>query len=470
MTEMIDSAAENVLSSKRLILRHPGSRSISEFYPSPSSSSTQLAECVNARGRYQIDSDQRNFGGSATFQFSSSSIVQNFHLNMAVTCAANRVMQAGWGLKCIRELQISFSNSLMQSVTISGEAYTEFLIAMCESGEMREYLLDQCGKATLPAGGVSQASVPIMGNLFANAMGQKSGFPLDASTLSGSISFVVIFHEAGAFTVNTAANAAAVPTQFDSLKLSCDTTDLLTSAFSVRQSLAYNPEMSYNIPSKYLNSVSLPSNVNIVPGVVHTMQLNSVPSGMLNCIVLSIKPTAEITGVASAAGANAIYNPMLGSVNLSTLRLSYSGTDIFNARNPAQLEALYRSCFGGDTLRYYQTAHGTTPAAGIVGPVDATYDRFRSQCHVIPLTYDGCNALRGKLVENLSSYSGSSLQLEFTVDPVQSRTKFVAAAPWADTNQVLNQVPLTPLPYTITVCYVMSSIFEVSQGSADLQL
>jgi len=86
------------------------------------------------------------------------------------------------------------------------------------------------------------------------------------------------------------------------------------------------------------------------------------------------------------------------------------------------------------------------------------------------MIYDGCNALQGKLVENVPSYSGASLQLEFTVDPEQQRTAYVAAGPWADVNQGPSNNILAPLDYTISVGYVMSAILEISQGSADLQL
>ena len=53
-SEMLDNAASEVLSSKRVLMKAPSAHKLSEMYPSQSQVSTQLAEAVNSRGRSRV--------------------------------------------------------------------------------------------------------------------------------------------------------------------------------------------------------------------------------------------------------------------------------------------------------------------------------------------------------------------------------------------------------------------------------
>ena len=151
---------------------------------------------------------------------------------------------------------------------------------------------------------------------------------------------------------------------------------------------------------------------------------------------------------------------------MRSLRLTFSGTDLWRADNPQQIEALYRSCFGGDTLKYRHHSRVYTPT----GPLKDVMAEYVGHCYCIPLVYDGCNAIRGKLLENCVSYGGSALELTFSIDSTMQREKHTIAAPFLRTNESVEGAASAATKYTLSVGYVMSSILEVSSGSSDLQL
>lgn len=466
-SEYIESAANEILSNKRVLLRHPGARSMNELYPSPSLASTQLAELVNARGRYRIAGNNLQLGGISNFVISTSSIIQNWAIHASIVLAANRTMLTGWLLQAVNQIEVTFSNSLMQSIQLSGLILREYLLSMCDSEEKRNRLLTQAGQCTLGAAGTFRASIPV-GNLILSAMGASSQFPLDQSTLAGSIQVLVRWNNAGSFTTNVAANGAAIPTAFNSLEMTCDTSDLLTGAFSIRQALSMDPSLSYNIPSRYINSTRVPiANFDPAAGNENLVQLTSCPAGMLEAIVICLKPTSEHNSTASDAAANSAYFPIGGSVNLSTLRLTYGGTDLFRADSSEEIKSNMRSVFGGDTMRYKQIGHTFTP--GGPGPLGADISQYDCGVIIIPLVYDGCRSYQGHLIENNPSYSGASLELRFTVNNQFEREEYKFNAPFKRTNQVVVGSG-GAIAWTLEVGYVLSAILEISQGAVDLQL
>lgn len=469
MEEQIESGVAEVVSQKRILLRHPGGRRLTDsFYPNEAKVGTNLAEATNSRGRYRVTGNSLSFasGSTTNFTISTSSIINNWELHATITLPANRAMNHGWLAQALQQIEVTFSNSLMQSVQISGLALREYLLYTCESVDQRKQLLDQMGRATPAAGGTFHASMPI-GNLLISALGQASTFGLDQSTLSGPIQVTCRWAGPGAISTNIGANAAAIVSTWDKLELTCDTTEIISSMFSVRNALQYNPGSSYNIPAKYLNSVRLPvAAINPAAGVEQVININSCPAGMLEAIILTIKPNSEYLTAASNAAANSTYFPIGGSVNLSTLRLTYAGQDLFRSDSPEEIRANYRSCFGGDVLNYVQRSHDyTTPA----GPMNPDINEYDGQIIVLPMMLDGKRVARQHLTENLSSYSGASLELRFTIDPAFQRTTYLAAAPFAGVGQnVVGSGGATN--FTVEACFVMSALLEISNGVVDLSL
>jgi len=352
----------------------------------------------------------------------------------------------------------------MQSIQISGLSMAQYLLATAKDSECRSKLLKQAGVSSLAVGGQVKASVPI-GNIILNALGQEGVYPLDQSTLSGPIQVLIRWNPAGSFTTNIAGNASAVPAAFDSVNMTVDTLDLLNSSFSVRNAMNYNPELSYNIPGRYLNSVR--HNIaDFDPAVnrEHSINLTSAPSGMLTAIILTLKPSSELNSAASDAGAASAYDPHFGSINLREIRLDYGGTSLWRSDSPSENQSHYRSCFAGDSLQYDIEDNLYTG-----GALTAAKCKYEQNVYVIPLGYDMDKSLRGHLVENNASYSGATLSLTFRVNQLKQRTQYLAAAPFAE---VASTVVGSggAIPFVLEVCYVLSSILEVSAGSVDLQL
>lgn len=471
MSNYVDDAAEQILSQKRVLLRHPGSRGINELYPTPNRSSTQLAEVVNARGRYVVSGNSLQIPGTTNFSISTSSIIENWEVHATINLPANAVVNTGWLFQAISRVEITYANSLMQSIQISGLALREFLLSNCHGPKCKEDLLYQAGYPTVlaPAANASHsASIPV-GNLIISALGQKGQFGIDQSTLSGPIQVLIRWNDFSAFGSKIGANAVVAPTAFSSLKLTCGTSDLLSGAFSVRQALSMDPSLSYSIPVKYLNSLNIPV-TNFDPTIADNEQvfnLTSAPAGMLETIIISYKPRAEISSPWVPGGAVAGYNSMPGNVNLKSMRLTYGGTDLFKAETPSEIDANYRSCFGGDTMNYMHTAHLFTgdPATGPT----VVINQFKGQCYQFPLMFDGCSVLQGKgLTENLPSYSGATLECRLAVDERMNRRQYLAAAPFSGVNAPVTTAGV--IPFNLEVCYVIAGILEISQGSVDLQL
>jgi len=471
-SEVLDKAANDILSSKRVLMRAPAAHLLTPFYASPETITTRIAEATSSRGRYRQSSNSKSFSGGANFSLSGSSIQRNFALHASVTVLANTNLRAGWLLSAIKDSQITFSNSLMQNINLSGLSMAQVLLLLCKNPEEREKLLLQAGRPNNGVAGTYFGSIPI-GNLVL-AAGSASGMPIDASTLNGPMNILVNFNRYTAFISKITNGAVAMPTAFQTLELSLESTDLLSSAFSIRNALSYGAgpdgsQLSYNIPTTYWNSVRL--NIPAFPvtgGVEKHLQLSSIPAGMLKVIVLTIKPALQYEGANNEADGNADkYNGVFGSVNLSSLKVTFGGTTLYQANSASEIESNTRACFDGDDLSYqFNDAKYAAASASI-----AEQSRYSGRVIAIPLCYDGCEAIRGMHLENLPSYSGSNLELSFSVEEV-GRTHRVAATPFLETLVPLTAVEVanTPVDWIVEACYGLSAIMEISNGAIDLQL
>ena len=301
----------------------------------------------------------------------------------------------------------------------------------------------------------------------------ENQFSIDESTLSGPIQLLVRWNPLGSFSSTLAAGAVIpVNNSFKSLVLTLDTCDLLSNSFSVRNAMSYNPELSYNVPARYFNSIR--QNVsNFVEngGGVQQVSLTSCPAGMLNCIILSLQPLSQINSPDAPGAAKSTYNPLFGSVDLETLQLDYGGTSLYRADSKAEIESNYRACFNGDTMTYDQIVSHFDVAAGAI----AQLDKMTSSVIVIPLMYDGCKTLRGHLIENQPSYSGATLQLSFSVsNPNRKAISGLATEEHFLKAGVVGTNAVDPgadaVAWALDVTYCLSSILEINSGAIDLQL
>jgi hypothetical protein len=239
------------------------------------------------------------------------------------------VVSEGWLFQAIHSVEITVSNSLISNMVVPGTSLREYMLACCCDEVERRNLLKTAGRITgsVAAGQSHKASIPI-GWLLGCGTGLKKDFPIDMSILNGPILVQINWNPSNTFAFYSSTGAAVPGTAtpliaaFSSLNLTASTTDLLDGAFGVRNALMANPGSTYVLPATYLNAIKYPFTGQ--GGVSTTINLNSAPSGMLEALVLTIKPTSEIL----VSGLTATTS-IPGSVGLSSLRLQYGGQDLF---------------------------------------------------------------------------------------------------------------------------------------------
>lgn len=445
----MNDALERVLVSKDVLLKHPGQTQIGSWYASPSEAQTHLSEANNSSGRIRVTSNSLSFSASSNFQISASSLVYGLTLNATLTTPANTVIAtSGWLFDCIRSIEFTISNSLISNQIITGPIMREYLLLSCTDEEQRSNLLKMGGEPVAAATQAS-ASIPIAW-LLQGGNGLCSHFPLDFSTLNGPFQIQITFNPSSYILSRTGAAPGTIAS-FDALNITACTTDIIEPALGVRNALLSNPGMVYPIPCKYFSCVRYVQSCTI--GSLATMNLNSAPAGMLEGIIISVKPSVE-----TSANADGTVN-YAGSCQLSTLRLQYMGVDLFRADSPKELESYYRTRFCGDAKENqwrFQDAN-TVNAANA--------DLIEGHSYFIPLTYEADAVLSEKKQEHLPSYGGVNLQLSFTP---AARTQFDTSA------GVIFPVALNPRggagaqDYNIDIGWMVSAILEVGGGNVNL--
>jgi hypothetical protein len=460
MADMIDAQVSDILSRNKLMLRHPGAASLSGLYPTSNKIQTSLAETVNCCSKIRIPPSSRNLGASAVFTVSSSSILYNWNLNMRITVPEHMHTVPMWGFRAIQSIEVTISNSMLQSVIISGDAICQYLLLCCGSPEERSSLVQISGAAS--GSGSHSSSIPL-GWLLENGTGTpNSSWGVDMSTLLGPIQFQVTFNSSSAFTQGYAGQAIEPILAFDDLFLSTCDTQMLNAPFQIRNSMMATGG-SYNLPSMYLSSVNY-----TVPGVTTgqetVFQLNSAPHGCLVGILLNIRPVGELTY--NTTGCN-----YFGSVLLSHLSLEYSGQYLYKSDSVEQIRAINRGRFGGDDLTYSapvnRIVERTYPTDPVTYSVPGRHDLVTTAVAFIPLGYNMRDILRGNLSENLPSYSGSSLTLRFTPlgrydNHYESPFNTIIAPPQFNGGGGVT--------YQLIVTYILDSLVTIDSSVVDLVL
>ena len=500
-TTPVDAAAAAVLSSNEVLLAAPNNAKLMEFYPTPAECSSTIAQAVNNSGQLFVRANSLTFGSSSNFQISSANILGCPVLNAEITIDAAvttktrlwAIDEDGWLFAMIRSIEVSYSNSNLSNLILDGVALRDWSLSQCRDEETRKSFLKKAG-----AGGLLKLKTTISKRLVASlplsflnweGYSTKSGFPFDARTINGIIQIQINWRtgiDSMMTTVRCAANVSAgaagggndaLPpvTKFSDLRVSFRSYQLMDSAFSVGNALAADPEMRYTIPAKWLNtyryqvdltrggagSVSAPDGG--VNGLLRgRIELTSAPAGMLQGIMLHIRPILVVnaagatvdTGILGndavwASGANTINRQ--GSLRLDSVNLQYSGQNIIALKSQEEIDAYMRYCYGDDMKTRVRTIWGTRGASDGSNPKshfapsvldglinEATYYvdnvgvseiatakvpnsnantdvEIEHQTYILPLMHNGCDVMRKRHFENLPQYSGSALTLEFDV-------------------------------------------------------
>lgn len=426
----VEQSAAHVLANHELLMATPSASRLTSFYPTPSESQNTIAQAVCNSGQLTVQANSKNFGQSSDFIISSPNLMDTPHLRLGftipayvATVGANPTQapnlyagsyHAGWGFDCIDQIEITFANSNISNLQITGHAMRAWSLLQCKDEEARKKLLYTAGSHKIynrSAPIEMEAVVPLSFLFWRAAGGVKGGFPIDGRALNGPIIFRIRFttldHFFGPCLSDFQANlvpdvdypstvAAFTPgershggvadfwpggsapvTAFSTMNLTFRSYQLMDGAFSVSKALEANPGFVYSLPSLWLNTYT--QQVSLDVNGVGNLNLNSAPAGMIQAMILRIRPinadpTAPVGAVASAADrensrlnydqkrivvntnvndvAEAIYRPYVPwSLPLNELKLSYSGQSIFHAQSESELDEFYRDIFNGDDLK-----------------------------------------------------------------------------------------------------------------------
>lgn len=469
---LVDQGILSTISRSRLKLEHPAFGSLHEFYASSANATSNFAESVQSYNRLRVTANNLLLNSQTNFVVSTSSIVTSLWLHVSVQGTAGFKLPAdGWLFTGIRSIQFSFSNSILQNMILSGSALKDYLLMTCKTRWHREQLLKLAGSGGSGAV-VHYASIPI-GHILANASFQSGTWGIDFSILNGPVSLQIDWEPGYRFAVKTDA-AFAPPTQWASCEIAGTTSDLVDANFAMKSSMAMDPTLVQRTPGKYLNAITYNlANVNV--GAEQTINLQSAPAGQLTAIILNIRPQGGVADL--LGGENADTPPTVGSrdwfgipdgtalihgesVQLSSLRLSYGGQNLVDLRSNREIRAMLTAAFNGDDLSYDIRSCRQAGTNATVGE-----QVYHSNVLVIPFGYNMRRIMSDKLIETLPGYSGASMQLYFTV---AQGTYSANATPYtdaADPNVIQNG-----LAYQVSVCYVIESLIEISQGTVDMIL
>ena len=544
-TAIVEDAALNVLSNHEILMAAPTAAKLNSFYPNPSESSSTIAQAVINSGQLIIQANSKRIGGASDFLISTPNIldVPQLNLSFTVDALANEAPSGGidqrtraymctyhdgWGFDCIDRIEMTVAKSNISNLQLQGHALRDWSLLQCKNADERKQMLKIAGEGeswTVDKKKVMTASIPLSFLFFRAAGGVKGGFPIDGRVLHGPITFQIYFkpiqyfcgpaasvydRTAFASSIDAASSdsgtnvgasypssinpASILPTEFSKLEFTARTYQLMDGVFSVAKALDSNPSLTYSLPSLWLNTYS--QEVQLTTEGKGQININSIPAGMLQAIIVRVRPTNKTgyvpynleSAVPFTAAGDQIYQgdyqsklnydpPNFNQVNrpisggdktqygfietgvtpayrpyvpwslpLEELRLEYSGQALYSARSGKSHDNFTRAAFCDDLKTKIS---GLPLSQNVMGQksfstslIDGTNSYVKSQgtvtmlenlgnkalvdhdtqVIVIPLCHDANAVFRNRDFENLPHYSGSTLQLQFTVAPNNTYT------------------------------------------------
>jgi hypothetical protein len=461
MSQDIDNAVADVLTSKRLKLVHPGDGRLTQVYATSSEVTSMLAEAVNHRGQYRVASNNLALGAQSNFIISTSAIITDMYLVFNITAPSGDFFShSGWGFDLIESVEVTYANSLMQNMVIRGDIMKEYSKLCCCSVDELQQMLDHAGPMEANRAGATLTAAVPLSFLNNNTSGLRSSWPTDSSVLAGpiqiSVNWVSSAVSARIF-INSTTIEGTLPTAVGSAEITCTTITLQRAAFGVKNAMMKDPSLVYSIPSRYLSIVNESrSNLGAVTDPI-SINLNSAPAGMLEAILIYAAP-ADPNGTDWVNGDRAGVHHG-GSLRIDNLRLQFGSQDLIRYRNREEMLAFNRSNFG-NSLSYKETIVPT----GVDVDAIPVFHQATSDIIVLPMCQNGKGVFNGHINEHLASYGGSQLQLTMQFQDTRGEVS-AGRAFGAEGDETV-----TATTIQIWICYVISAILEVSQGTVDLQL
>jgi hypothetical protein len=461
MSSEIDAGVADVLSTKRLKLVHPGDGKLAQVYATPAEATSILAEAVTHRGQYRVASNNLALGAQSNFILSTSAILDNLVLCFSLTAPAEGLFaHNGWGFDAIESLEVTYANSLMQNMVIRGDILKEYCKLCCCSKDEREQMLEQAGSLASAIGQTKKACVPLS-FLNYNTSGMRGSWPTDASVLAGPIQVCVNWvSQANSARIFVDGSEAIVtlPTAVIGAEITCTSITLQRASFGVKDAMMRDRSLVYSIPARYLSIVNESrANLGSVSEVIN-INLNSAPAGMLEAILIFAAPSdsSNDNWVNGAGGTTGRKHG--GGLKIDNLRLQFGSQDLVRYRSREEMLAFNRENFG-DTLTYSEKIQLPGADAG-------DFSQVSSDILCIPLVQNGKGVFNGHVNEHVPSYGGSQLQLSLQFSSDSEEITSSAASPFGPPDGAA----VVATQIQIWICYIISAIVEVSQGTVDLQL
>ena len=337
---MVESAAANVLAQHEILMSSPSAAKLNSFYPSPSESTSTIAQAVNNSGQLIIQANSKQIGGASDFLISTPNILDVPQLNLSFKVAAvpasavvggddqrSRAYMCtyhdGWGFDCIDRIEMTVAKSNISNLQLQGHALRDWSLLQCKNADERQQMLKIAGKGktwSVDKDMVMEASIPLSFLFFRSAGGVKGGFGIDGRALHGPITFQIYFkpiqyfcgpaasvYERDAFLPAIDAGVkdddgvvigasypssinpiSILPSEFSTLEFTARTYQLMDGIFSVSKALESNPSLTYSIPSLWLNTYS--QEVSLNSNGEGMININSIPAGMLQAIIVRARP------------------------------------------------------------------------------------------------------------------------------------------------------------------------------------
>jgi hypothetical protein len=446
-----------------------------DLYPSHKNSEIRSSEALTSVGKYIVSTNNFNIGGTSEFNFSSSSLLSSFVLNVEVHIPGNCCCIEGWLWKAIRTFQISFTPSIIQNTYITGQSLFDYSMLSAQTADVRSKLLRNGGYFTAGASGVGtdvKASIPLSFMLLSNSIFQNH--PIDLSTMS-QMRLSITWNPTSYWLQDDADGTGlwTAPNQFNNVYISCATSDIMDSAFKMKTILNKDPNAVYAYPVKYLRSnvITIP---NYTPGQAYNTSLQDF-QGLTTDVIYSVLPDSLTQ--------NTKYYKEIGSVPLRALSLTYAGEQLANWNSDHEYKA---SCVQrwGDELDYeykFSMSGNTnilTTDVGYGNPLkfDNGYLARTEPKTVYATSFasDPRKCLSFSKFENVSKFDGRAMSLSLTTEEITRvdivrpfPTTAVALGCWDIQQRAAMDLPAGE-QYNLNITYVQQGVLQIDRDNVRL--
>ena len=446
----LDTHVENILASSKLMLNHPGQSMLgSDLYSNVHNSQIDLARRHVYQGRYKSSANSLQLGAVSSFYLQPGTVIGQCYVFGALVLPQYSRFSDGWMYDAVQQLEIIVAgSSSIQSLRISGRSHFDQVMAFTCSQEKRNQLLQCC-----PAANLTSAGATVQGGILVcmpwSHPELQGAFSWDTSTIKSQIIVNITWKFGYQFMSGSTSHAITPPTAFSDLYLRINNQVELQEQF-LRMSMDRNPSLCYSIPNLYTQTFTTP--ITLTSGQEQQIALTSMPSAGLEAILVSCVPSTWVGGSDTVTN----YSNSVIGIPFQTLRMLYNGQEL--VRYDYQLEDQLQSCLKNDrTCADYNVLNTASVADA------ATNVYYQNRVHIVPFCNELSKVLRERRMENLQSYSGSTLQLFITPSDLGLPyiTSSIARAYLA--------VP-SAVTYQLNVTFVTNSLIEVQNASVSQQL